>query len=175
MFRIGAILFILGASLFSIARVVVAVDQSSPNYQNIGGTFAPAVQNVSSPSYQMTASIDAIVGKSTSANYVIQNGVPINDTNPIVCGNGIVESGEACDNGGSNGSCPQTCSTSCTTNSCGGGWRRRRWRRRRWRRSAASNRNWCRIFWSRLSAKRHRSLERWSNFFDDRCRPRWKV
>ena len=38
-----------------------------------------------------------------------------------VCGNGVVESGEQCDAGGSNGTCPATCSTSCTTNSCGGG------------------------------------------------------
>lgn len=38
-----------------------------------------------------------------------------------VCGNGVVESGEQCDDGGSNGACPATCSTSCTTNSCGGG------------------------------------------------------
>ncbi len=37
------------------------------------------------------------------------------------CGNGIIESGEACDNGSSNnGTCPKTCSTSCTVNSCGG-------------------------------------------------------
>jgi len=44
-------------------------------------------------------------------------------TNPLstVCGNGVVESGEQCDAGGSNGPCPAVCSTSCTTNSCGGG------------------------------------------------------
>ncbi len=33
-----------------------------------------------------------------------------------VCGNGIVESGEQCDNGTGNGICPQSCSTTCTTN-----------------------------------------------------------
>lgn len=40
-----------------------------------------------------------------------------------VCGNGIVESGEGCDAGGSNSSCPAVCSVSCTVNSCvsGGG------------------------------------------------------
>ena len=37
------------------------------------------------------------------------------------CGNGIIEGGEQCDADGSNGPCPATCSTSCTTNSCGGG------------------------------------------------------
>lgn len=35
------------------------------------------------------------------------------------CGNGILDAGEACDNGGSNGACPATCSASCTSNSCG--------------------------------------------------------
>jgi hypothetical protein len=36
-----------------------------------------------------------------------------------VCGNNIVEAGEACDNGISNGACPATCSASCSVNSCG--------------------------------------------------------
>jgi len=43
-----------------------------------------------------------------------------NGTSPV-CGNGVVESGEQCDAGGSNGACPAACSASCTTNSCGGG------------------------------------------------------
>ncbi len=34
------------------------------------------------------------------------------------CGNGVVEGSEACDSGGSNGSCPSTCSSSCTVNTC---------------------------------------------------------
>ncbi|OGJ03244.1 hypothetical protein A3F97_01205 [Candidatus Nomurabacteria bacterium RIFCSPLOWO2_12_FULL_41_10] len=38
-----------------------------------------------------------------------------------ICGNSIVESPETCDNGSSNGSCPNTCSASCTINSCSGG------------------------------------------------------
>ena len=37
-----------------------------------------------------------------------------------VCGNGIVETGEQCDLGTANGSCPSRCSTSCTNNACGG-------------------------------------------------------
>ena len=37
------------------------------------------------------------------------------------CGNGVIETGEVCDNGSSNGACPAACSASCTTNSCGGG------------------------------------------------------
>lgn len=35
-----------------------------------------------------------------------------------ICGNGVPEAGEQCDAGGSNGSCPASCSTSCAINSC---------------------------------------------------------
>ena len=46
---------------------------------------------------------------------------PVNPTcTQIVCGNGVVETGEACDSGSSNGACPSSCSGSCTTNTCGG-------------------------------------------------------
>jgi cysteine-rich repeat protein len=38
-----------------------------------------------------------------------------------VCGNGIIEGGEVCDDGVGNGSCPASCGTSCATNSCGNG------------------------------------------------------
>ncbi len=126
MFRRGA-LFVLILIGLTGARFAFAVDQSSTNYQNIGPTFAPTVKDISSASYLMTASFDAIVGLSISPSYSLRNGVPINDTNPVVppvCGNGVAEAGEACDNGGSNGVCPQICSSSCTTNSCsvtGGG------------------------------------------------------
>ena len=37
------------------------------------------------------------------------------------CGNGVVETGEQCDAGGSNGVCPAACSVACAANSCGGG------------------------------------------------------
>ncbi|MEK7399358.1 MAG: thrombospondin type 3 repeat-containing protein [Candidatus Poribacteria bacterium] len=35
-----------------------------------------------------------------------------------VCGNAVVEFGEACDNGGNNGAWPKACSLSCILNSC---------------------------------------------------------
>ncbi len=34
------------------------------------------------------------------------------------CGNGTIEAGEACDAGGSNGTCPSTCNSSCQTQCC---------------------------------------------------------
>jgi len=42
-----------------------------------------------------------------------------NTTVPYVCGNGMLEPGEACDNGTDNGACPKACSDTCGTNSCG--------------------------------------------------------
>ena len=49
-----------------------------------------------------------------------QAGVSVSVTVSI-CGNSTIDSGaEQCDNGGSNGACPATCSASCTTNSGGG-------------------------------------------------------
>lgn len=38
------------------------------------------------------------------------------------CGNGVLEGGEQCDSGQSNGACPQACSSTCTVNSCGSGY-----------------------------------------------------
>lgn len=35
-----------------------------------------------------------------------------------VCGNGIIETGETCDNSAQNGACPNSCSASCTINTC---------------------------------------------------------
>ncbi|MBI4451563.1 right-handed parallel beta-helix repeat-containing protein, partial [Candidatus Woesearchaeota archaeon] len=40
---------------------------------------------------------------------------------PSVCGNGVVEAGEECDDGASNGDCPATCNSVCRANTCGGG------------------------------------------------------
>ena len=37
---------------------------------------------------------------------------------PAVCGNGSIEGTEQCDDGASNGDCPNVCSTTCTNNSC---------------------------------------------------------
>ena len=37
---------------------------------------------------------------------------------PPVCGNGVLETGESCDNGGLNGVCPAVCSSSCAINTC---------------------------------------------------------
>ncbi len=45
--------------------------------------------------------------------------VTFESTSGASCGNGVVESGEACDNGASsNGVCPASCSTSCASNTC---------------------------------------------------------
>lgn len=59
----------------------------------------------------LTASVRA---SSMDLNLTVTGGSP-------VCGNSIVETGEQCDNGSSNGACPASCSTGCQTNGCGTG------------------------------------------------------
>lgn len=39
----------------------------------------------------------------------------------VACGNSIIETGETCDNGASNGVCPAACSSICQDNDCTGG------------------------------------------------------
>ena len=63
------------------------------------------------------SSVDASLNKVMATTQQFSNFALLGDP-PSVCGNGAVESGEQCDAGGSNGSCPATCSTSCATNSC---------------------------------------------------------
>lgn len=57
----------------------------------------------------------AVQAATTSSN------LNITATVPTLCGNGVINGTEACDNGASNGACPASCSASCTQNSCGGG------------------------------------------------------
>ncbi len=64
------------------------------------------------------SSVDTNLNKITATTQQFSNFALLGDPLPV-CGNGIVESGEQCDNGGFNGSCPATCSASCITNSCG--------------------------------------------------------
>jgi cysteine-rich repeat protein len=61
--------------------------------------------------------LSVVLADTTSTNVSVGATVGAGAT----CGNGVVEGGEACDNGGSNGECRATCSSSCTLNSCGGG------------------------------------------------------
>ena len=65
-------------------------------------------------------------GGSDSFNYTIQNSLGETDTANVSiiiyqCGDGIIQLGEQCDAGASNGSCPNAaCSNSCTINTCCG-------------------------------------------------------
>ncbi len=47
------------------------------------------------------------------------NTCPIDSSTCGTCGNGVLDAGEACDNGVNNGVCPKTCSATCTLNTCG--------------------------------------------------------
>ncbi len=66
-----------------------------------------------------TLSIGSVLALAATQNASVN----INATIPssgAVCGNGAVETGEACDDGAGNGACPAACSSACTVNNCGG-------------------------------------------------------
>jgi len=62
-----------------------------------------------------------LAASAENSNFSIQI-LPASTSPGPVCGNGIIEAGEACDNGAGNGSCPAGCSAGCGYNSCGGGY-----------------------------------------------------
>ena len=64
----------------------------------------------------------SIRGRSVDRNNSVMLNLYIQSLAPpvSVCGNGIIESGESCDNGRTNGPCSASCSASCTVNSCPG-------------------------------------------------------
>lgn len=83
---------------------------------------------------QGSTNVQFQVGESVCGNGIVDFGEACDDGNVsnqdgcintceiASCGDGFVRSGiEECDAGGSNGSCPASCSNSCTENSCGGG------------------------------------------------------
>lgn len=58
-----------------------------------------------------------------SFTYTIKDNYGNEDTATVTvniydCGDGVIQSGESCDAGASNGVCPATCSLSCATNNC---------------------------------------------------------
>lgn len=94
-----------------------------------GGTGPHACANATScsvsPGGWTTTSGTQSVSPATSQTYTLTctnatgstpDTVTVNVTS--LCGNGVINPGEQCDNGAANGSCPATCSTSCTLNAC---------------------------------------------------------
>lgn len=53
------------------------------------------------------------------SGFALQNGRCVARTTVPVCGDGTVQSGEACDRGQENGFCPSSCSSLCAVNVCG--------------------------------------------------------
>jgi hypothetical protein len=96
-------------------------------YSTGGTSFSPGRQNASVSIIIYGTTAEDHLWKISCAGYTDSNNVTgdwlnsseINVTN--LCGNGVVDGGEACDRGVLNGPCPSTCSVHCTRNSCGGG------------------------------------------------------
>ncbi len=103
----------------SKCSLLIAFQGSSTAPQSVplsGGT-------VKKMTYSPTTPVDVLLtcatskGASDSKTTTLHAAPGGNDTGGgggTACNNGTLNSGEACDNGSSNGSCPATCSTSCT-------------------------------------------------------------
>lgn len=69
--------------VLSFALPVCATDQASGNFQSFDNSFAPAVASQQSTNYQITGGVEPIVGITQSSNFVLVNGVPLQQT-PVV-------------------------------------------------------------------------------------------
>jgi len=122
-FQIFVLLF-----LFCFFGLVWAEDYTGQNFilRDPVITIEGGISTSTSFQY-ISSSGQTITGESTSSSFIYRAGflyfpsIEVTPTPTPICGNNIREGNEQCDAGGSNGVCPATCSTSCTTNSCGGG------------------------------------------------------
>ena len=90
---------------------------SSTGDDSVGATSTTAAPTTDAPTTAATASSDPTDTDETTATTV-----PITSTTtePALCGNGILEEGEACDDGAENGP-GQYCTAECVKNTCGDG------------------------------------------------------
>ncbi|MBI5654191.1 hypothetical protein HZC53_00840 [Candidatus Uhrbacteria bacterium] len=77
--QVRIVLIFAAVVLSAVPFSVSAIDTSSANYKDTAPTFAPAAGNVSSANYQVSGSVDYAVGKSDSAGFSVQSGVPFPD------------------------------------------------------------------------------------------------
>ncbi len=85
---------------------------------SVAGTFAGSWNNISAPCSNYGLGSGTVYAQQNSCTGAYQNVDTSGCYFPPVCGNGVVEAGESCDQGGSNGACPSSCSSSCASNSC---------------------------------------------------------
>ncbi len=81
---------------------------------------AACVRNTVTSSSCVCGSNTISAGQVCCTSGAITSSVAACTVSTQVCGNGVREGSESCDNGASNGACPSACSSSCSVNSCGG-------------------------------------------------------
>ena len=116
-----------GLTIGIAGGVAVCVPFQCSSYVPVFSTMCGGNQTTNIPTHAypvtLSASCDGVTKcqAQCSPGYRLFAGVMCLPQTAAVCGNGIPESGEQCDNGSwSNGSCPSTCGTDCTLNSCSG-------------------------------------------------------
>ncbi len=85
---------------------------------SVAGTYTGSWSSVSAPCANYGLGSGTVYAEQNSCTGAYRNVDTTGCYFPPVCGNGVLEAGEACDQGGGNGTCPSSCSSSCTSNSC---------------------------------------------------------
>lgn len=76
---------VFGIAVFGVgfAFVAAAMDQSSANFQNNDSSFVPAGFDVASSGFEISGSVEAVVGKGESVGFKVYSGVPFNEASSL--------------------------------------------------------------------------------------------
>jgi hypothetical protein len=89
-----------------------------PSLSNASGSLSGGSASVPGPTYTPGREGNYTLRLKVLDSLGLGETSDVTDSASGVCGNGLQEGGEACDEGGNNGVCTATCSASCQLNSC---------------------------------------------------------